>query len=100
MIQERRGAPVQDLRSIARVLVTKVPSDSERAELAPILTHDLRNAENTALLALACRRAGGQMWDRFRAAQTEIMGRRDLPGELLVMVNQLGKPALKVVAKE
>jgi hypothetical protein len=48
------------------------------------------SSEHVALLALACRRAGGDQWEQFRAASRDLLGSQPLPGELVVLVNRLG----------
>ena len=47
------------------------------------------SAEAVALVALACRKAGGSTWDAFRAQSRELLGEQPLPGELVVLVNRL-----------
>jgi Ca-activated chloride channel family protein len=48
--------------------------------------------------ALACRRAGGEAWEAFRAASREILGRQPLPGGLVVLVSRLPQAPVEVAA--
>ena len=57
------------------------------------------DADSVALIALACRRAGGEVWNEFRAASPEFIGNHPLPGDLVVLINRLSMPALKLVVK-
>jgi len=52
--------------------------------------------EMVALVAIACKRAGGDAWDTFRREQTYLLGGQPLSGDVVVLVNRLslGRVAL------
>jgi hypothetical protein len=52
-------------------------------------TGDGAGEDVTVLLALACRRAGGDAWTAFRAQLGELLGQQPLPGSVVVLVNRL-----------
>ena len=43
----------------------------------------------TVLVALACHRAGGELWTAFRAERKGLLGKQPLPGSVVVLVNRL-----------
>ncbi|MCX5675969.1 MAG: VIT domain-containing protein [Planctomycetota bacterium] len=51
-----------------------------------------------ALAALACRRAGGEAWDAFRAESRNLLGARPLDGSVVVLVGSLARPNVLVAA--
>lgn len=46
----------------------------------------------TVLGAMACRRAGGDVWESYRGQTRELLGHQPLPGGVVVLVNQLNVP--------
>ena len=53
-----------------------------------------------ALAALACRRAGGEAWTAFRAESRAILGDQPLSGAVVVLVNRLSGPNVKLASAE
>jgi Ca-activated chloride channel family protein len=51
-----------------------------------------------ALTALACRRAGGDLWNKFRAESRDLIGRRPLSGSVVVFINSLSRPNMAMAA--
>ena len=45
--------------------------------------------DNTVLVAMACHRAGGELWTAFRAEMKGLLGKQPLPGSVVVLVNRL-----------
>ena len=43
----------------------------------------------TVLAAMACHRAGGELWTAFRAERKGLLGKQPLPGSVVVLVNRL-----------
>ena len=52
------------------------------------------------MTALACRRSGGDVWDAFRAAQSELIGKQPLDGHVVVLVNRLGEQDSRLATAE
>lgn len=50
----------------------------------------------TVLLAIACRRCGNDLWNTFRAAAPELLGRQGLRGEIVVLINCLPQQQVKL----
>src|SRR5205814_3365834 len=88
-------AAVLALRKVGRALLAEKPG--EQIVPAELLTEQVSDADSVAMIALACRRTGGDVWNEFRAAAPEFIGNRPLPGELVVLINRLSMPALKLV---
>jgi Ca-activated chloride channel family protein len=84
------------LRKAGRALLTDKPEG--QLVVAELLTENASDADSVALVALACRRTGEEVWNEFRAASREFIGSHPLPGDLVVLVNRLSMPALKLVA--
>ncbi len=54
----------------------------------------VRGQDKVLLIALACRKAGGEIWKRFRMEAGNILGNQILPGSVVVLVNRLGRTPL------
>jgi len=59
------------------------------AALQKLIASDNPGEEFTVLLGLACRRAGADTWNEFRAAAPQLLGGQPLPGAVVVLINQL-----------
>jgi hypothetical protein len=81
--------------TLARALLGE-PMTADRQALIDLLGHDLQGADRVALTALACRRAGGEAWETFRAQARDVLGGQELPGEVVVLVNRLSQPLLSL----
>jgi hypothetical protein len=83
-----------DMRILGRLLVGKALVADQDA-LAEMLKKAPTSSEHVALLALACRRVGPEHWELFRAASRDLLGNQPLPGEVVVLVNQLAQFQIK-----
>ncbi|MCI0359993.1 MAG: VWA domain-containing protein [Planctomycetaceae bacterium] len=88
--QPEDSPEVADFRLLARLLAHESGA-ADRASLLEMVSRDLSGPDHVVLLALACRQAGGDHWDRFRAASRDQLGSQPLPGEVVVLVNRLGQ---------
>lgn len=82
---------------VARILLGE-PAAADRKALLGMLDEKLAGPDRVALAAMAARRAGDDVWQAFRAASADILGGQELPGEVIVLVNELSQPALSVLA--
>jgi hypothetical protein len=78
----------KDLRLIGRTLIGQA-SDADRQALGTLVATGVGGADPVALVALACRKAGGSTWSTFRAQSRDLLGEQPLPGDLVVLVNRL-----------
>jgi len=81
----------KDLRLLGRVLLGEV-TDADRKSLGELVASGVGGADPVALIALACRKAGGTSWNVFRTHSRELLGEQPLPGEVIVLVNRLPGP--------
>jgi hypothetical protein len=79
----------KDLRLLGRVLLSEKIEGADRKALGELLTAGVGGADPVALIALACRKAGGATWESFRAQSRDLLGEQPLPGEVVVLVNRL-----------
>jgi Ca-activated chloride channel homolog len=75
-------------RTIAGALLAD-RSKVDRAALRQLVESGVAGEDMTVLLAMACRRAGSDVWDAFRAAAPELLGHQALRGEIVVLINRL-----------
>jgi hypothetical protein len=93
---EQRGAALEALGNrepsalvvIAKALLTE-PGKIDRAAVQSQLLSPSGDDMLTAMLAIACRRAGNEVWSAFRARTSDILGRHALRGEVVVLVSRL-----------
>jgi hypothetical protein len=85
-------------RTIAQALLAD-QQKIDRPALTKLLTTGVAGDDLTVLLALACRRAGGDTWSAFRAASPELLGSQPLEGDTVVLINRLSQDRLQLVAK-
>jgi len=50
------------------------------------------------LVAMACRKAGGEAWRTFRAESQQTLGRQPLSGTVVVLISRLSATRLPLVA--
>jgi hypothetical protein len=50
------------------------------------------------LTALACRRAGGDVWQTFRAESQDLLAQIPLPGSVVVLISRLANAPLPLLA--
>jgi len=94
--------PLADLRLIARVLLEPIKDVDGAAKAVQKLAAEqrLRGDDMVVLGALAARRLGGDTWDKFRANQSDILGKQRLSGQVIVLVNRLAAAPEMVIAKK
>lgn len=75
------------------------PDRIDREQLHMLITKgDVAGEDGIVLTALACRRAGGDLWSAFRAQRQDLLSRQPLPGSAVVLVNRLSGRMPEVVA--
>ena len=77
------------LQAIGRVLLGQ-PTDADHKVLAELIAGEAQGPDAIVLTALACRQAGGEQWNAFRAGSRDLLGGQPLPGEVVAIVNRLG----------
>jgi hypothetical protein len=77
----------KDLRLLGRVLIDAKITEADRKSLGELVAAGVGGADPVALIALACRKAGGSNWEQFRFHSRELLGEQPLPGEVVVLVN-------------
>jgi hypothetical protein len=69
------------------------PAKIDQAQLTKLLSEGIASGSDmTVLTAMACRRAGGEAWNTFRAQSRDVLGSQPLPGSVVVLVNHLATP--------
>jgi hypothetical protein len=76
------------LTTVARMLLRE-PTAEDRKALLSMLVDYVDGPDRVALTALACRRAGSETWQAFRAAAADVLGGQELPGEVIVLVHEI-----------
>jgi hypothetical protein len=64
------------------------------------VTKGIQGDDLVVLTALACRRAGGEAWTAFRAESQSLLGNQPLSGAVVVLVNRLSGPNVKLASAE
>jgi len=83
----------------AAVAALLVPHEKiGRKALAEALQKEIEDDDPVVLTALACRRAGGDLWDRFRVEQRRMTASGSLSGAVVVLLNRLCQPHLELAA--
>ena len=85
-------------RAIAKALLADRDEIDTRA-LSKVVSDGVAGEDLTLLLAMACRRSGGDAWDAFRGAARELLCEQPLDGNLIVLVNRLAAGQLPLVAR-
>ncbi len=96
LLTAKTDDPADVVPMLARVLLGE-PTAADRASLVTLLTKTpeaVAGPDHVALTALACRRAGGEAWDTFRAQAASVLGAQALPGEIVVLASELSQPQL------
>jgi Ca-activated chloride channel family protein len=93
-----QAAPLPAYRIVAKALLT-APKDIDRAALTALLREPLQEEDLVVLTALACRRAGGEVWDAFRAQSKDLLGAQPLSGEVVVLINRLSNSKVSLAAR-
>jgi len=82
-----------------RPLIAELGGAADAAQTAPFARQGgLGDNDMIALAALACRRAGGEAWNAFRAESRNLLGARPLDGSVVVLVGSLARPNVLVAA--
>jgi Ca-activated chloride channel family protein len=81
-------AAASQVRLLAALLIGE-PSDADRQKLTELLAGDVAGEDAVALTALACHKAGTEVWELFRAQSRELLGRQPLPGDVIVLIQRL-----------
>jgi len=59
----------------------------------------VKGEDITVLVAMACHKAGGELWTTFRAEKRGILGKQPLPGSIVVLINRLSGNAPQLVMR-
>jgi Ca-activated chloride channel family protein len=82
-----------------RPLIAELGGAADAAQTAPVARQGgLGDNDMIALAALACRRAGGEAWNAFRAESRNLLGARPLDGSVVVLVGSLARPNVLAAA--
>jgi hypothetical protein len=84
-------------RIVAQALLAD-PGDIDRQPLAELAAADISGEDMAVLMALAGRRAGGGVWNAFRARSKDSLGEQPLPGSIVVLISRLAGSNLPLVA--
>jgi len=88
------GSPQAAMRVVAAALLGPA-TDVDAQRLTQLLAAGVQGEDMVVLAALACRRAGGEAWDAFRADAKYLMGNQPLSGGAVVLVNRLAWARLR-----
>ena len=89
--------PAARVRNLVAALIAS-PESVDRTALEAVLKNPLGGDDATVLTALACRRAGGAIWDAWRGAAARTLGEQPLSGQVVVLTSRLPSTALPLVA--
>ncbi len=68
----------------------------DRAALAKLVVQGVSGDDMVLLTAIACRRAGGETWQTFRAEVRDLLGSQPLRGSTLVVIHRLNQDRLSI----
>jgi hypothetical protein len=88
--KEGDAAGSAQLQALGRVLLGQ-PTDADHKVLAELIAGEAQGSDAVVLTALACRKAGGDQWNAFRAGSRDLLGGQPLPGDVVALVNRLGQ---------
>jgi hypothetical protein len=63
-----------------------------------VVAKGVQGDDMVVLTALACRRAGGEAWEKFREEARTLLGDQPLSGSVVVLVNRLSRGELKLAS--
>jgi hypothetical protein len=101
LLAEGKGADpsLAGIRTVAAALLAP-PKEIDRKPLVALVGGQVGGEDMVVLAAMACRRAGGDAWNAFRAESRRIVGEQPLPGSVVILVSNLARPNLALaVAK-
>jgi hypothetical protein len=90
-------SPLAPARTVARALLAS-PKEADVEAMLKMTESGFAGPDMTALLAIACRRAGGETWAAFRRDSTDLLGKQPLAGSVLVLINRLNVSQLELAA--
>lgn len=100
LLQERGpDDPLSAAAAVAEALLAEAGSTDADA-LTELVEQGVRGEDMLVLTALACRRAEGRAWNRFRAEADDLLGKQPLPGHVVVLVNRLAVSRLPLIAAQ
>ena len=70
------------------------------AALAKLIRGGLAGEDSILLAALACRRAGGDLWQHFRVQSQDLLSKHPLRGDIVVLINRLPESRLVIAGQE
>jgi hypothetical protein len=83
-----KDSPLASARLLAGALLDK-PGAIDRAALSKLAASGAAGEDMIVLLSLACRRAGGDVWQAFRAERRDLLAGSPLPGSVVVLISRL-----------
>ena len=96
---EKPDGPLGVLPTVARALLVDRQS-IDRAALAKVLDGGAVQGDDLVVMtALACRRAGGETWERFREASADLLADQPLSGHVVVLIHRLPGPGSQLAAR-
>jgi hypothetical protein len=90
-------APLGSVRLLAAALL-QPPAKIDRPALQTLITEPAACEDLVVLTALACRRAGGDVWQTFRAESQDLLAQIPLPGSVVVLISRLANAPLPLLA--
>jgi hypothetical protein len=93
-----KAAPMAAYHTVAKALLSS-PKDIDRAALTELLRQPLEHEDLLLLTAVACRRAGGEVWEAFRAESKDLLGSQPLSGDVVVFINRLSNSQIPLAAR-
>jgi len=97
MQKGKKDSALAQARVIAEALLTQ-PHRIDREGLMEVVSKGVQGDDMVVLTALACRRAGGEAWEKFREEARELLGKQPLSGSVVVLVNRLSQAELKLAS--
>ncbi len=92
-----KGSPLAAARTVAGALLQE-SSKIDRAALAQLVSAGVAGEDLVVLTALACRRAGGDTWQKFRAESRDVLTNNALSGDVVVLISRLTNAPLPMLA--
>ncbi|MCY2991277.1 MAG: VWA domain-containing protein, partial [Planctomycetota bacterium] len=92
-----KGSPLAAARTVAGALLQE-SSKIDRTALAQLVSAGVSGEDLVVLTALACRRAGGDTWQKFRAESRDVLANNALSGDVIVLISRLTNAPLPMLA--
>jgi hypothetical protein len=97
MQKGEKDSALAQARVIAEALLTR-PDRIDGEALMEVVAKGVQGDDMVVLTALACRRAGGEAWEKFREEARTLLGDQPLSGSVVVLVNRLSRGELKLAS--